>query len=369
MKTVLISGSSIAGPALAYWLQEYGFKPTVVERTAAPRAGGQAIDIRGVALEVCNRMGILDRARAMRTQMTGMSVLDADGTEVWRSEEMTFSGGRFDNDDVELLRDDLSKLLLDKVGSDVEIVYGDSIVALEHRDRGLEVTFHSGARRSFDLLVGADGIHSNVRALAFGDESQFLRPLGIGLAVFSTPNVLNLDNWQIAYREAEAGYVVYPARDNTELRVGMGFAAQMTDEQRGSVERQKAFVAERCAHLRWEIPRLLDLMRDAEDFYFGAMAQVQMHCWSKGRVALVGDAAYCPTPMSGQGTSLALVGAYILAKELGSEAPDHETTFRRYEARMRPFVGLNQALAMRDRGQPLDEGALTKAKNAIALDD
>jgi 2-polyprenyl-6-methoxyphenol hydroxylase-like FAD-dependent oxidoreductase len=131
------------------------------------------------------------------------------------------------------------------------------------------------------------------------------------LGRFSKPNVLDLDNWQIAYREAEAGYVVYPARDNTELRVGLGFAAQMTEEQRAGVERQKAFVAERCAHLRWEIPRLLELMRDAQDFNFGAMAQVQMDCWSKGRVALVGDAAYCPTPMSGQGISLALVGANV----------------------------------------------------------
>ena len=169
-KTALISGASIAGPALAYWLGRGGFAPTLVERAAQPRPGGQAIDIRGKALQVVERMGLLERARAKRTQMKGVSLQDEFGKEIWRSEEKTFSGGRFDNDDVELLRDDLSALLLGAIG-DCEILFGDSIVELSEGPNGVAVRFENSTPRNFDLVVGADGVHSKVRRLAFDRRS------------------------------------------------------------------------------------------------------------------------------------------------------------------------------------------------------
>lgn len=173
VKTILISGGSVAGPTLAYWLKRNGFEPTLVERAPRPRPGGQAIDIRGKALNVVERMGLLDQARAKRTQLKGVSLQDEFGKELWRSEEKTFTGGRFDNDDVELLRDDLSYLLLGSVG-DTEIIFGDSIATLRDGSDGVDVQFKNGSARKFDLVLAADGVHSNVRKLVFGQEEPFL---------------------------------------------------------------------------------------------------------------------------------------------------------------------------------------------------
>ncbi|MEU7001904.1 FAD-dependent monooxygenase [Nonomuraea sp. NPDC046570] len=366
--TVLISGACVAGPALAYWLRRHGLTPTVVERAPALRIGGQAIDIRGAALHVVDRMGIGERVRQARTHMRGMTVLDKDGNELMRSTEATYSGGRLDGDDVELLREDLTALLYERTRDDVEYLFGDSIAAMREDEHGVRVTFERGEPRTFDLVVGADGLHSNVRRLAFGEESRFLHGLGTHLAIFSADNFLDLDNWQVWLRNDDAGYGIYPVRDNTQLRVTLGFASEPPGHDYGDAAQQKRLIAERLAGLRWETPRLLEAMEEAPDFYFDAMAQIRMERWSKGRVALVGDAGYCPSPMSGQGTSLALVGAYVLAGELGRAGGDHGAAFARYDERMRPFVALNQALATENPGMAAAEESLERAKNAIALD-
>jgi 2-polyprenyl-6-methoxyphenol hydroxylase-like FAD-dependent oxidoreductase len=366
VRSVLISGCSIAGPALAYWLRHHGFVPTIVERAAAPRPGGQAIDVRGKALDVLDRMGLAEAARAARTTMKGVSVQDKDGNETWRSEEMTFSGGRFDSNDVEILRDDLVGILVNAIGG-VEIIYGDAISSLREDADGVAVEFRHAAARRFDLVVGADGLHSSVRQLSFGDEAPFLHEMGIGLAVFTIPNYLGLADWQIAHRTEGGGYVVYTARQNRELRIALGFAATTADECRGDVAAQKELVARRGADLGWEVPRFVREMQNSNDFYFGAVAQVKMEHWSNGRIVLLGDAAYCPSPLSGQGTSLALVGAYVLADELARHRDHYAAAFAAYETRMRPFVALNQALIDVEQDEEGAPQRLDEAKNAIAL--
>jgi 2-polyprenyl-6-methoxyphenol hydroxylase-like FAD-dependent oxidoreductase len=333
----------------------------VVERAPTPRPGGQAIDVRGVALEVVDRMGLLDELRAVRTRMRGMSIVDAEGTELMRSTERAMSSGRLDSPDVEVLREDIVGLLTGAT-RDVEYVFGDSITDLREDPDGVDVAFERTAPRRFDLVVGADGLHSRVRRLAFGPESDFVHHLGSYLAVFTAPNDLGLRDWQVWLREGDAGAGVYPARDNTELRVNVGFASDPLDLDRHDARR---LVAERTAGLGWQIPHLLESMADAPDFYFDAMAQVRMDTWTRGRVALVGDAGYCPSPLSGQGTSLALVGAYVLATELAHG--DHRAAFARYEERMRPFVALNQALATENPGMPAAEESIERAKHAITL--
>ncbi|WP_101785989.1 FAD-dependent monooxygenase [Nonomuraea indica] len=369
MTTVLVSGASVAGPALAFWLRRHGLTPTVVEKAPAPRAGGQAIDIRGVALDVADRMGLLAPLREVRTRMRGMSMLDGDGNELMRSTEHAMSSGRLDNDDIEVLREDLTALLFDRTRQDVEYVFGDSIATVQQDDHGVHVTFERGAPRTFDLVVGADGLHSTVRRLAFGPEKEFVHHLGTYLSVFTADNFLGLEDWQVWVREGRAGGGVYPVRGNTELRVNLGFEAEPIPYDHRDVDQQRRLVAEHCGGLRWEVPRLLDAMWKAPDFYFDAMAQVRMDTWSRGRVTLLGDAGYCASPLSGQGTSLALVGAYVLAAELAGHhaAGDHAAALARYEARMRPFVALNQALATENPGGPASEESLERAKNAITL--
>ncbi|GIH76621.1 FAD-dependent monooxygenase [Planobispora longispora] len=368
MTTVLISGAGVAGPVLAYWLRRHGFVPTVVERAPAVRTGGQAIDIRGAALGVVERMGLLEEVRRNRTRMRGMSVLDGDGNEIMRDTEATYSGGRLDNDDVELLREDLVRMVHELTRDDVEYVFGDSIATLREHGHGVLAGFDGGATREFDLVVGADGLHSNVRRLVFGEEERFLHHLGTHLAIFSTDNFLGLEDWQVWLNEGGAGYGIYPVRDNTELRVTIGFGAEPFAYDHRDVERHRQLVEEHCSGLRWETPRLLKAMREAPDFYFDSMAQVRMDRWSSGRVVLLGDAGYCPSPMSGQGSSLSLAGAYVLADELGRARGDHRAAFAGYEERMRPFVALNQALATENPGGPAPEESVERAKNAISLD-
>ncbi|ONI74803.1 hypothetical protein ALI144C_39080 [Actinosynnema sp. ALI-1.44] len=362
MRNVLISGAGVAGLTLAHWVREAGFSVTVVERSPGLRSGGQAVDIRGAALEVMARMGLGDRMRAARTRMRGMSMLDGEGNELFRSEEHVLSSGRLDSGDVELLREDLTAMLHELTEDKVEFVFGDEITAMDQVEHGVRVEFEHGGWRTFDFVIGADGAHSTVRRLAFGPERAYTKHLGQYLAIFPTGNFLALDNWQMWFqdRETHAGGAVYPVRDNTELRVTLGFSAEEMDYDHRDVEWQKKTMADRMAGTGWEVPRLLAAMADAPTFYFDAMAQIHMDAWTTGRIALVGDAGYCASPLSGQGTSLALVGAYVLAQELGDD-------FGAYEQRMRPFVELNQALATENPAGPPAEESIERAKNAISL--
>ena len=360
---VLVSGASIAGPAVAYWLSRHGFEVTVVEQATGVRPGGQAIDVRGAALDVIERMGLMPRVQAVRTRMRGMTMYDGEGVEQWSSTEMTMSAGRLDSPDVELLREDLCTFLYEATRDRVEYVFGDTVTAVDPDGR---VEFERGRPASYDLVIGADGLHSTVRRLVFGPERDFLRSLRARLAVFSAPNFLGLDNWQIWLREGLRGYCVYPVRDNAEVRVIAGFEAG-PDEHLERIDPgvQKQLVADTLGSLGGHTAKVLAAMWDSDDLYSDVMAQVHMPSWTSGRVALVGDAASCPSPITGQGTSLALVGAYVLGTELGRSGGEPGPAFAAYEARMRPFVQANQALATPDR-RAGDE-AVDLAKNAITL--
>jgi 2-polyprenyl-6-methoxyphenol hydroxylase-like FAD-dependent oxidoreductase len=350
-KRILISGASVAGPTLAYWLNRYGFRVTVVERAQRLRPGGQAIDVRGSAIEVAARMGVLDELRDHATDLRGMSVLDADGNEKFSTTEATASGGRLDRDDVEILRDDLCHILVRAGGPDIEYLFDDSIAELDDGPDEIRVRFASGRERAFDIVVGADGIHSHTRALVFGPEEKWLRPLWGHLGVWTAPNVLDLDRWQIAYLTGDDdawGCLTMSVRKNTQLRVYVGLKGLDDSDPRLRDPRfQKQLIAERYAHAGWEVPRLLEHMWDAPDFHFDGGAQIHMDTWSKGRVVLLGDAGYCGSPASGQGTSMAMVGAYVLAGQLKTADGDHRAAFAAYEHELRDWVTATQALAHR----------------------
>ncbi|WP_158887247.1 FAD-dependent monooxygenase [Amycolatopsis anabasis] len=341
-KNILISGASIAGPALAHWLRRHGFRPTVVERAPAPRPGGYAVDIRGAAITVAERMGILGDIRRTATGMRGASLISAAGKRIADLDGDAY--GMHVEGDVEIMRGDLSRLLHELTADEIEYLFDDSITGMTQREHGVEVTFERNAPRAFDLVIGADGLHSNVRGRVFGEESRFVRHLGHYVAVATVPNHLGLDHWGMLYRARGKMVNLYSAGRAAEAKACFLFASPPLTYDRRDLAAQRRIVAEAFAGDGWAIPRLLEAAGTAGDFYFDTISQIHLDRWSAGRVALLGDAAYGPSLASGQGTSLALVGAYVLAGELAAARGDHQLAFARYQDVLRDFVAKNQKL-------------------------
>ncbi|MGX1774419.1 FAD-dependent monooxygenase [Nocardia brasiliensis] len=340
---VLVAGASIAGPALAHWLRRRGAEVTVVERAPELRPGGQAVDARGVTREVIRRMGLDAAVRAARTETAGAYTVDADGNvlETFRADD---DGGDGYIAEIEILRGDLSQVLYDDTRDDVEYLFGDRIAELTQDADGVDVTFAGGDRRRFDLVVGADGLHSALRAMVFGPHEQFVRHLGHVLAFYSVPNEFGLDRWLLDYQEPGRSAMLRPIQDATRAMAMFSFADADFDVDYRDVAAQKRLLRERMTGLGWSTPRILAHLDDTPDFYLDQVAQVVMDRWSNGRVVLLGDAAFSSSPMSGQGTGLALIGAYILAGELAAADWNPQLGFAAYEQRMRSFVEANQEM-------------------------
>jgi 2-polyprenyl-6-methoxyphenol hydroxylase-like FAD-dependent oxidoreductase len=366
---ILVSGASVAGTALAYWLKRDGHRVTVVERAPGLRRGGQAIDVRGPALTVLDRMGLLVDVEKLKTGIRGASVVNRDGDELSSDSESTPTGGLIDNPDIELLRDDLLELLFDATKPETEYLFDDSIVSITNRGPSAEVTFENEPDRTFDLVIGADGLHSNVRELIFGPEDRFIKRLGTFAAIFTVPNFLDLDYWQTWHYGDETMAGIYSARNNTEARAMIGFMDPDLQIDYRDTAAQFAELERRMAEDGWVRPQLLEYMRSASDFYFDEMSQIVMDHWSLGRVALVGDAAYCCSPLSGQGTSVALLGAYILAGELKLAGDDHGLAYSNYFQIFQPYTERTQWLASDNipGGEPITQDQFDLVVSSITL--
>jgi 2-polyprenyl-6-methoxyphenol hydroxylase-like FAD-dependent oxidoreductase len=368
---VLVSGASVAGTTVAYWLAQHGHSVTVVERYPGLRPGGQAIDVRGPALTVLERMMLRAAADQRRTRIRGASVVDRDGNELSQDTESTPTGGLIASPDIELLRDDLIELLYEATQLKVEYLFDDSIAALQDDGAAVAVAFERAAARDFDLVIGADGLHSNVRELVFGPEEQFIDRLGTHAAIFTVPNFLDLDYWQTWHYGDSTMAGIYSARNNTEARAMVGFMDTDLQIDYRDTEAQLAELERRMADDGWVRAQLLQYMRNAPDFYFDEMSQIKMDRWSKGRVALVGDAGYCCSPLSGQGTSVALLGAYILAGELQAAGGDYEKGFTSYQAEFQDYVKRNQWLVVDNipGGAPIPQEVFDRIVGSITPKD
>lgn len=332
-RTVLISGASIAGPALAYWLGRYGFRPTVVEIAPALRDGGRAVDFRGEThLTLLERMGVLEDLRRVQTGGTGMRFVDETGRTLMAMPS-DFAGG-----DIEVLRSDLSRVLYEHSRHTTEYLFGDSIIAMAEAPQGVDVVFASGARRTFDLVIGADGVHSNVRRLTFGEESQFVRHLGYYVATWEVPDYPGLGVDSLLYNvPGKMASVGRDHRDPEKAGAFIAFASPQLDYDRHDLDQQRRIINDVFARLGWEVPRLLGALRQAPDFYFDSICRVDVTPWSRGRVALVGDAA-CGATIGGMGTGTAIVAAYVLAGELAAAQGDHALAYSRYQALLRDYA-------------------------------
>jgi 2-polyprenyl-6-methoxyphenol hydroxylase-like FAD-dependent oxidoreductase len=336
---VLISGASVAGPVLAYWLHRFGFLPTVIERVAELRVGGggHAVDLFGPVVELMDWMGVLPEVEQARTQTEVITLVRPRARTVEVPAEMLSEG--VSERHIEIMRGDLAKILYEAARGQVEYIFDDSIAAVRDDGSQVEVTLENGGRRTFDLLVGADGLHSITRRLVFGPEESFLRFLGGYLAVFTVPNFLHLEHRMVGFSVPGRTAGLYPVGDQSQARVVLLWRTpRMHDYDRHDRDAQRRLLRNLYGDLGWEVPRLLAELDQAEDLYLDSISQVVMDTWTSGRVALVGDAGYSPGAAVGGGTSLAIIGDYVLASELVRAGGDHVRGFAAYQRALEPVV-------------------------------
>lgn len=365
-REVLICGAGIAGIVLAYRLARGGFRVTVVERAPALRRGGNAVDLRGPAVEVVSDMGVYDELCTRATELAEFYRIDEVGNRVVAMAPEVIAG------DIELLRTELSAVLFAAAQDGITYRFNDSVTSLDDAGSHVAVTFQNGRRHDFDLVIGADGLHSQTRALAFGPEPEFVRHLGCYQAHFTTDNVLNLDRSGLLFNRPGRTLGCYSVERNRKIVVGLFFDSPAVPHDRTDTGAQQFWLKEAFAGMGWRTAELLDAMDHADDFYFDAVAQVVVGQPYRGRVGLVGDAAYSPSLLSGMGATLAIIGAAVLADELTTTPDDHLRAFSRYHQRTAEMITLSHQLARVSRGwfiQPATETSLASVAFADEQSD
>lgn len=332
-KKILVSGAGIAGPTLAYFLRRAGFQVTVVERAPALRLGGQNIDISDAAVDIVKLMGIEQQILDHNTTERGLQFVNSKN-EV----EASFpKGGPLAfTSKYEILRGDLSQILVNLTADQVEYRFGDRIESLEDREAGVTVKFASGLRQKYDLILAADGVGSQTRRIVLGVDSPY-KYLGVYTSYATLPKRKSDQKWARWYN-ATGGRVLLMRPDNKgTTRASVNFWHDGPPEAHFTNEEAIQLIRQKLTGAGWESERIARDLPNDKDLYLGPVSQVRLDRWWKGRCALVGDAAYCPTPFTGMGTTLAIIGAYVLAGELAT-TDDHEQAFTSYEKKLRPYV-------------------------------
>jgi 2-polyprenyl-6-methoxyphenol hydroxylase-like FAD-dependent oxidoreductase len=349
-KSVLISGMGIAGPTLAYWLSLYGFRSTLVEIAPHLRTGGYVIDFWGRGFDVAEKMGILPAIKREGCDIKELRIVGANGRRIGGFDADVFRSatlGRY----VSIPRGELAKIIYQKIEGSCETIFGDSVTKIEQSADYVHVSFQRTAPRDFDIVVGADGLHSVVRKLIFGEEDRFEKYLGYSVAAFAVNGYRPRD---------EDVYVTYSVPCKQVARFAMRddrtmFLFVFIDNQGRRIDPQdtnahKNALRAEFEEVGWECRQILAAMESCNDVYFDRVSQIHMDKWSQGRVGLIGDAAFCPSLLAGQGAALAMVAAYVLAGELGKTAGLPQEAFERYEERLHPFIAGKQKAAVQFAG-------------------
>lgn len=345
---ILISGAGIAGPTLAYWLTHHGLEATIVEKSPQLRTGGYVVDFWGAGYDIADRMGLLPEIRRTGYRVQELRVVDRIGHRVAGFPTQVFS--RITNDRfVTIARSDLAAAIFRLTAGKVETIFGDSIFAIDQSDAGARVRFESGRERDFDLVIGADGLHSNVRKLVCGPEAQFEKFLGFKVAAFEVEGYEPRDELvYVLYTEVGQQVGRFTMRNNRTLFL---FTFSDPSPDNGDLEDQKRTLHSRFGNSGWECPQILEALDSSQELYFDRASQIHMNdqpgSWSRGRVALLGDAAFCVSLLAGQGTALAMIAAYMLAGEIHRAGQDYATAFTCYQERFGPFVRKKQDAALR----------------------
>lgn len=351
---ILVSGAGIAGPTLAYWLAHYGMEPTIVEEAPKLRTGGYIIDFWGLGFDIADRMGLLPEIRQEGYLVREVKIVDRDGKWIsgFPAEAVARTAqGRY----ISLARGDLAALIHSTVKDSVETIFGDSVAHLQETTQGVRVTFESGIERNFDVVVGADGLHSRVRELVFGAPNEFEKYLGYKVAAFEVKGYRPREELvYVMYTEVGQQVGRFAMREDRTMFLFV-FADRAVDgPAKDDIQAQKALLRRRFGNSGWGCPQILDALDATSDLYFDRVSQIRMGThpvsWSRGRTTLVGDAAFCVSLLAGQGSALAMVAAYILAGELNRAGHDYATAFSRYQELFQPFVLRKQKGALHFAG-------------------
>ncbi|SHL70250.1 FAD-dependent monooxygenase [Chryseobacterium polytrichastri] len=356
--SVLISGASIAGLSTAYWMNRLGYNVTVVELANKPRTAGAAIDIKGLASDISKRMGIFEQLKANRLNVEKIEFKNAD--DISEGTIVVNEDPEASDDDIEIERDQFMHILFDELKKDVEFIFNNSITALNETQDNIQVSFKEGSQRAFDLVLGCDGIHSGVRRIWFGDETEYSHFLGAYFSITIANKLLIKQKTMQMYNVPDKAITLNAYKHKTDI-IFCFFSEKEINYDYRDEDEQRKIILEQFEGQSWRTAELLEEVQNSEFFYFDKFCQIKMPSWTKGRVALIGDAGYCASPAAGMGASLSIIGAATLADALEKYDGNFTLAFQEYNKNLRPFieeVQANAAVNITDNFIPRTEEAI-----------